>query len=198
MTTYRRRSGVVARGEREWRVEADALVSRAASGREQRVPWREVIAVRLCSEPHRNKPWRYVFELQQRNGRKIEIDNAHFVSFGSFEERSGEYRSFVRAALARVATENPKAKALLGETPKRYFFLVLSGLVAIIAVAYLLIAVRTPLDNYGFAPLVKFALIVLMLPIFWRWIFGAMPRGVALDAIPDRALPPEPGKEAAP
>jgi len=194
MTTYRRRSGAVARGEREWRVEEDALVSRAASGREQRVPWRDVIAVRLCSEPHRNKPWRYVFELQQRNGRKIEIDNAHFVGFGSFEERSHEYKSFVRAALARVAAESPKAKALIGETPKRYFFLVLAGLFGIIAVAYTLIAVRTPIDNFQFAPLVKFAVILLMLPIFWRWIVGAMPRGVALDAIPERALPPEAGQ----
>jgi len=191
MTTYRRRSGAVSRGEREWRVEQDALVSRAGSGREQRVPWREVIAVRLCSEPHRRKPWRYVFELQQKNGRKIEIDNAHFVSLGSFEERSREYKSFVRAALARVAEANPKAKALIGETPKRYFFLVLAGLIGLIAASYALIAVRTPLDSYSFAPMVKFGIIVLMLPVFWRWIFGAMPRGVALNEVPERALPPD-------
>jgi hypothetical protein len=30
-----------------------------------------------------------------------------------------------------------------------------------------------------------------MLPVFWRFIFAAMPRGVALDEIPERALPPE-------
>jgi hypothetical protein len=196
MTTYRRRSGAVSRGEREWRVEQDALVWARRSGREQRVPWRNVIAVRLCSEPHRRKPWRYVFELQQRDGGKIEIDNAHFVSLGSFEERSAEYRDFVRAALARVAAENPKAKALIGETPKRYFFLLLAGLVGLIAVSYALIVVRTPLDAYTFAPLVKFGLIVLLLPIFWHWIFGRIPRGVPLDAIPDRALPPEGGKAA--
>jgi hypothetical protein len=193
MTTYRRRSGVVARGEREWRVDDDALVSRSASGREQRIPWRDVIGVRLCSEPHRSKPWRYVFELQQKNGRKVGIDNAHFVKMGSFEERSGDYKAFVRAALERVAVANPKAKALIGETPRRYFFLVLAGLFGLIAVSYALIVVHTPLDQYAFAPLVKFAVIVLMLPIFWRWIFGAMPRGVALSEIPERALPPENG-----
>ena len=191
MTTYRRRSGVVSRGEREWRVDDDALVSTSASGREQRIPWRDVIAVRLCGEPHRSKPWRYVFELQQKNGRKVEIDNAHFVKMGSFEERSGDYKNFVRAALERVAAANPKAKALIGETPRRYFFLILGGLVGLIAISYALIAVHTPLDQYAFGPLVKFAVIVLMLPIFWRWIFGAMPRGVALDEIPERALPPE-------
>lgn len=191
MTTYRRRGGVVSRGEREWRVDDDALVSKTASGREQRFLWKDVIGVRLCSEPHRRKPWRYVFELQQKNGRKIEIDNAHFVKMGAFEERSGDYKAFVRAALSRVAAANPKAKALIGETPRRYFFLVLAGLLGLIVISYTLIAVRTPLDRYQFAPLVKFAVIVLMLPIFWRWIFGAMPRGVALDDIPERALPPD-------
>ncbi|MFT3728724.1 MAG: hypothetical protein QM759_12945 [Terricaulis sp.] len=191
MTSYRRRSGVVSRGEREWRVEDDALVSTAASGREQRFPWKDVIGVRLCSEPHRRKPWRYVFELQRKDGRKIEIDNAHFVRMGAFEERSGDYKNFVRAALARVAAANPKAKALIGETPRRYFFLILGGLLGLIAISYALIAVHTPLDQYQFAPLVKFAVIVLMLPVFWRWIFGAMPRGVALHDIPERALPPD-------
>ena len=34
------------------------------------------------------------------------------------------------------------------------------------------------------------AYLLLMLPVFWRWVIGAMPRGVALDAIPDSALPP--------
>ena len=190
MTTYRRRGGV-SRGEREWRVDDDALVSTNPSGREQRVPWRDVIAVRLCSQPHRRKPWRYVFELQQKNGRKIEIDNAHFVKMGSFEERSGDYKNFVRASLERVAVANPKAKALIGETPRRYFLIVLAGLFGLMAISYALIAVRTPLDQYQFAPLVKFGVIVLMLPIFWRWIFGAMPRGVALQDVPERALPPD-------
>ena len=166
-------------------------MSTSASGREQRVPWHDVISVRLCSEPHRSKPWRYVFKLQQKNGRKIEIDNAHFVKMGSFEERSGDYKNFVRAALARVAAANPKAKALIGETPRRYFFLLLGGLLGLIALSYALLVVRTPLDQYQFAPLVKFAVIVLMLPIFWRWIFGAIPRGVALNEIPERALPPD-------
>jgi hypothetical protein len=30
-----------------------------------------------------------------------------------------------------------------------------------------------------------------MLPVFWRWVLKAMPRGVAPDEIPERALPGE-------
>jgi hypothetical protein len=29
-----------------------------------------------------------------------------------------------------------------------------------------------------------------MLPVFWRWVIKGMPRGVPIDAIPERALPP--------
>jgi hypothetical protein len=46
-------------------------------------------------------------------------------------------------------------------------------------------------QNVPFAAMAKFAIILVMLPIFWRWVIKAMPRGVALDEIPERALPPQ-------
>jgi len=191
---YRRRRNAISRSEREWRVEPDALVTRGASGLDRRYPWREFVSVRLCFEPTRFKPWRYVFELQPRHRRKIVIDNTHYAGPGNFKDRSDTYTPFVRAALARLAEENPSARALIGETPKRYFFLLLAALVGLGALAYALIAFPTPLDALPFAALAKFAVILLMLPIFWRWVIKAMPRGVALDAIPERALPPsQPG-----
>jgi hypothetical protein len=187
---YRRKRSALSRSEREWRVEEHALVTRGGSGRERRFPWRDMVSVRLCHEPARLKPWRYVFELQPRHGRKIEIDNAHCLGPGEFEERSEAYTRFVRAALKRVAAENPKARALIGETPKRYFFLFIVALVVLGGLAFALIAVATPLDRLPYAPAIKLAIILLMLPIFWRWVIGAMPRGVPLDAVPERALPP--------
>jgi hypothetical protein len=186
---YRRRRNAMSRGEREWRVEENALVSRRAGGGERRTAWRDIVAVRLCFAPTRFKPWRYVFELQRRDGGKFELDNAHYRGAGDFEERSEAYVVFVRAALARIAAENPKARALIGETPKRYFFLLLTSLVVLGGAAFALIAVRTPLDDLPYANVVKLALILLMLPVFGRWVLGAMPRGVPLDAIPARALP---------
>lgn len=190
---YLRRRSAIARSERQWRVEDDALVTFGGTGGEKRYPWADFISVRLCHEPTRFKPWRYVFELQPRKGAKLVIDNAHYLSVGKFEDRSASYAPFVRAALGRLAEAKPGATALIGETPKRYFFLLLFALLALGLIAFALIAVPTPLDALPFAGIAKFAIIALMLPIFWAWVLKAMPRGVPLDAIPARALPPEGG-----
>lgn len=187
---YRRRRDAFSRSEREWRVEEDALVTVGGSGAERRFPWKDMLSVRLCYAPTRFKPWRYVFALQPRRGGRIEIDNAHFVSVGNFEDRSAAYRTFVRAALERLAAAKPQMRALIGETPKRYFLMLLAALVGLGGLAFVLIAVPTPLDALPYAALAKLAIIVLMLPIFWRWVIGAMPRGVGLSEIPKRALPP--------
>lgn len=189
--SYLRRGSAIARSEREWRVESDALVSCGGSGAEKRYPWGSFISVRLCHEPTRFRPWRYVFELQPQKGAKLVIDNAHYISAGRFEDRSASYSPFVRAAIDRLAAAKPGGTALIGETPKRYFFLLLFALIALSAVAFALIAVPTPLDDLPFANIAKFVIILLMLPIFWAWVLKAMPRGVPLDAIPARALPPE-------
>lgn len=183
----------MSRGEREWRIEDDALVTCSPRGGLRRFPWRDFVSVRLYGEPARGRPWRYVFELQPRHAGRIEIDNAHFLGPARFEDRSGAYTPFVRAALRKIAAANPKARALMGETPKRYFFLLLSALIGFGALAFALIAVRTPLDTLPYALGVKFGVILLMLPVFWGWVIRSMPRGVPLDQVPDRVLPPGAG-----
>jgi hypothetical protein len=188
---FRRRRGPVSRSEREWRVEEDALVTRGGTGRERRYRWRDVVSVRLCHEPSRHKPWRYVFELQPKHERKVVIDNSHYLGPGAFDDRSESYTPFVRAAVARWAAEHPKGRVLIGETPKRYFFLLLSALLGLCILAYVLVAVPTPLDSIPYSSLIKFGIILLMLPVFWRWVLKSMPRGVAPDEIPERALPGE-------
>lgn len=187
---YRRRRGAISRTEREWRVEEDALVSCGGSGRERRYRWKDIVSVRLLHDPVRARPWRYVFELQPKHERKIVIDNAHYTGERSFEERSESYTPFVRAAIARWAAVHPKGRALIGETPKRYFFLIIGALLGLGLLAYLLVTVRTPLDELPYASIVKLGIILLMLPFFWRAVLKVFPRGVAPDDIPDRALPP--------
>jgi hypothetical protein len=92
----------------------------------------------------------------------------------------------------------------MGETPRRYYFLLLGTLVGFGVLAFALIALRTPLDALPNALAIKLGLILLMLPVFWVWVIRVMPRGVALDDIPERVLPPgacgEParGAESAP
>ncbi len=188
--TYSRRDSAISRSEREWRVDDDALVSCAASGREKRYRWSDIVSVRLLHDPVRSRAWRYVFELQPKHDRKIVIDNAHYAGARDFEERSESFTPFVRAAIARWAATHPKGSVLIGETPKRYFFLLIAALIFLCVLAYFLVAVRTPLDAMPYANLVKFGIILLMLPIFWRSVLKIVPRGVAPDEIPDRAFPP--------
>jgi hypothetical protein len=186
---YRRRRGVRPRGEREWRVGADALSTRGVSGKERRLAWRDVGCVRLCHSPTLSKPHRYVFEIQPKRGPKIVIDNTHYLGPWRYEERSETYGPFVRAAIDRIIVENPRAHALIGETPKRYFMLLLAGLIGFCGIALALATVATPIDHWSMTPLLKLGVILAMVPLFARWVLGAMPRGVALDEIPPRALP---------
>lgn len=186
---YRKTRHALSRGEREWRVEDDALVMVGSTGAEKRFPWQEIQTVRLCAQPARFRRWRYVFELQPRRGGKLVIDNASYQSLGRYEERSDSYGAFVRAAIARLRATKPEMTALIGETPRHYFFLLLVSLIALCAAAYVLIAVRTPIDDLPYAMLIKFGLVLLMIPAIWR-VLGAMPRGVAITDIPERALPP--------
>jgi hypothetical protein len=190
--SYRRRRGPVSRGEREWRIGDEALVMASPSGGEKRTAWKDVIGVRLYHEPLRNRPWRYAFELHTRQGGRIVIDNAHWIGGADYENRSASYTPFVRAALASIAEANPKARLLIGETQKRYFFLMLVALLAVAALALALLLIPTPLDSAPFAGLVKLGVIVLLLPVFWFGVLRSMPRGAPLDAVPERALPPAP------
>jgi hypothetical protein len=187
---YRRRTGPLSRGERLWRIEDEALITRGPTGRERRYPWREIVSVRLYCEPTRGRPWRYVFELQPLHHKRIVLDNAHCVSRSTYEDRSESYTPFVRAALDQVARHNPKARALIGETQKRYFFMLLGSLVGLGALAIALSALPTPLDTLPFASWAKLILILVLAPIFLYWVLKAMPRGVPLDSIPERSLPP--------
>lgn len=189
--SYRRRRGRVPGGEREWRVDDDALVMCGAAGGGKRTPWRDVIGVRLYHEAMRQRPWRYAFELHTKQGARIVIDNAHWMAGDAYEDRSASYTPFVRAAIAHIAAANPKARLLTGDTQKRYFFLMLVSLLAIAALACALLLIPTPLDATAFAAPVKLGLIVLLLPVFWLGVLRSLPRGMPLDSVPDRALPPE-------
>ena len=186
---YRKTRHALSRGEREWRVEDDALVAVGSTGAERRFAWQDIQTVRLCAKPARFRRWRYIFELQPRRGGKLVIDNASYQSLGRYEERSDTYGAFVRAAIGRLRATKPEMTALIGETPLHYFLLLLASLIALCAAAYVLIAVRTPIDDLPYAMLIKFGLVLLMIPAIWR-VLGAMPRGVAITDIPERALPP--------
>ena len=194
--TYRSRPSAISRGEREWRVEDSGLATQGLLGRERRLPWCEIASVRLARAPKVKRPWRHVCEIKLRNGRKIVIDNAHFCGKGCFENRSAAYSEFVRSAGSRLAKANPRARALIGETPLHFFIMLLAALLGFCVIAFGLIAFPTVLDTLPYALLIKLGIVLAMLPLFAWWIIRATPHGVALDNIPERALPREPEHEA--
>lgn len=187
---YCRRPGVVSRREEEWRADDDALVVSAGGGRERKIAWKDIIGVRLYHEALSRRPWRYAIELHTRQGARIIIDNAHCCTRRDYENRSDSYTPFVRAVLAHIGAANPKARLLLGETQKRYFFLMLAALLTMCLLAYALIGVRTPLDATPYAAAVKFGVFLVALPLLWLGVLRVMPRGLPLDQCPERALPP--------
>ena len=163
-----------------------------------RQAWCEIACIRLARAPKLKRPWRHVCEIKLRNGRRIVIDNAHYCAPGQFENRSESYADFVRAAGAHLAKANPRARALIGETPLHFFVLLVAALIGFGVIAFGLIAFPTALDGLPYAPLLKLGIVLGMLPLFGWWLIGATPHGVALDNIPPRALPAPPEHEAEP
>lgn len=186
---YCRRASRISRGEREWRVEDRGLSTRGALGRDRCLPWGEIENVRLSRAPKMHRPWRHVFEITPRHGRKIVIDNVHVVSPGRFEDRSKSYCAFVRAATTRLAAVNPRAKARIGDTPLHYFVMLILALLGFGVIAFGLTAFPTALDSLPNAQMIKLIIVVAMVPVFAWWMIAAMPRGVPLDHIPPKALP---------
>jgi hypothetical protein len=196
---YSKRQSVFTKEEHEWRVEVDALVIKAPPGKapsrkelssaESSISWKDVVNVRLAYAPGRFQKWRYVFVLQPKTGRKIEIDNSHYSGFAEFEDRSDTYVPFVRAALERIRDQAPQARAQIGSGIVSYVLnlLFVSAMFTILAI--LLIVIPTPLDFLSFSSFIKLGIIMVFLPVLYRWITKARPRGIKLDDIPPDALP---------
>lgn len=192
MTTYRKRENLFEKAEREWRVDPHALVLRTAEGNEMAYAWRDVVTVRLRYAPTRFKTWRYVFDVAFKNGVDWSIDNVHFAGIASFEDRSAAYTPFVHAALARIKAEAPAAKVYAGATPLSYY-----GQSAFVLAAFALLAavlLTLPiLDGIPGVAVVKLLIIAAMLPFLIKWLRTSYPRAIAIDAIPENALPPAGG-----
>ena len=176
---YRKRQSYFQKREDEYRAEDDALVWRRSEAPERRYPWNGVVHVRATFAGSRLKPWRHVFVVTFRNGQNLKIDNGHFDSIGNFEDRSQAYCAFVRAAIEKIARDAPHAHASIGERPWTYYLelAMVAALFALLAV----IIVLLPVDLSGGLYITRFALIILMLPMFFVWVARARPRGVKLD-----------------
>lgn len=186
---YRKRRNLFEKSECEWHADPAALAFRNDEGVVQRYPWKDVAGVRLSYAPTQIKTWRHIFEIDMKNGKRISIDNAHFKSVGSFEDRSASYVPFVREALARIQAEAPDARVRVGSRPFSYFAQILFVAAAFAALAAVFILLPTPLDAIPGFLIIKALVVLMLLPFFFRWVIHARPRGARLDALPADALP---------
>jgi hypothetical protein len=120
-------------------------------------------------------------------GPDLEIQSTHYTGIGSFEDRAATYTPFVRALIARVAAANPSARFRAGRHPVLYWVGSIVGLVAMVALVFMLS------ERWGDALWIKFAIFLLFIPLLIAHAMGwgrkNWPRRFAPDAIPKDVLP---------
>ena len=188
--TYVARANVLEH-EAVWRLAPDALELQGgpAAGPDvvMRLPYRDIVGVRLSYAPSRADSARYRCDLTMRSGAALAILSTHYAGFADFEDRAATYAPFVRALIARVAAANPSARYRTGRNPVAYWAEHLF-LIAMIALLVFVLSVT------GFAPLsesswAKFAVIIGSIPLLLVYSRKNWPGRFAPDAIPKDVLP---------
>lgn len=186
---FRKRKNLFEKGEWEWIQGPEVLTEVSPSGVERRLPWSDVILVRLVFSPTRSKTWRHYFQVHYRSGDALEIDNVHCKGFGQFEDRSKSYSPFVRSALRLIAEHSPRAEVTLGLTPLVYTAGLAVMFSALGVLAYAVIQLPLSLGSWPVTALVKGLMILAASPAFCFWAVRTRPRRVSLQSIPDSELP---------
>jgi len=188
MIRYAKRENAFEKAERVWTVEPDALVWSGIDGTYARIPWTDVVAVRLVYAPTSLKTWRHKLTLKGRNGATWIIDNAHFKGVGEFEDRSAAFSPFAMACIERIAAAAPAARAALGSDPMAYWTQLAFVAAMVTLLAVVIILLPTP---FGALIWIKLALIAAMLPAMARFVIRSWPRTVPLDPEAFRAALPQ-------
>lgn len=174
-----------------WRLGADALELQggpaAAPDAIMRLPYRDIVGVRLSYVSPRVGPAAYRCDLRMRSGQRIALRSTHYAGIADFEDRAATYAPFVRALIARVAAANPSASFRSGRRPVVYWAEHLF-LLAMIALLVFVLSVT------GFAPLsesswAKLWIIVGSIPLLLVYTRKNWPGRFKSDAIPTDVLP---------
>lgn len=186
---FRRRKNTFEKGEWEWRLGPDVLTEISPAGTERRLPWSDVLRVRLVFSPTRSKTWRHYFQLHYRSGAALEIDNVHCLGLGNFEDRSKDYSPFVKSALRLIAENAPQAEVTLGLTPLTYSAGLIVMLSALGILTYAVMRLPLSLGSWPLTVMAKLTIILIAAPSFCLWAFRTRPRRVSLQTIPENELP---------
>jgi len=185
--TFAKRDTLFDRRESYWRVEPDQLVVFRPKTGETRIAWAEITGLRLSFAPSQVVPDRYRVIVTTARG-KFAIDNTHFVSLGNFEPRSEAYRTMLGALIDRLRVAQPNLRVSIGSRPLAYWGQVI-GLTLLFAVLGFTLVFFVPDGGLSWLQLVKIGLILVALPLLYRWARLARPIRTTLDSIPVSAYP---------
>jgi len=183
---YRKRENLFEKGEREWRVENDALVCRMPDGTERRVPWTEIKALQLRYYPTMAKPWLHQITIQTPRTR-VTIDNGHFAGVADFEDRTASYAPFLRATLTQIQAQAPGVRVHFGSQSGPFWAQLAFVSLSLIVLAAVLLLLPLPAP-FPVVVIVKLGVILYGLAMLPRWIRKNLPRDgdlkSAFDQIP--------------
>jgi hypothetical protein len=174
-----------------WRLQPDALELQggptAGPDVVLRLPYRDIVGVRLSYAPSRFDHARYRCDLRMRSGQQIAILSTHYAGIADFEDRAATYGPFVRALIARVAAANPSASFRSGKNPVTYLLEHLFLFVMVVLLVFVLSMVG--FAYVGDTSWVRLFIIVATIPLLIAYTRKNWPSRFKADAIPEDVLP---------
>ena len=172
--------------ERSWSLRGDTLFRETEGQASFAIPLRDITKVSLAYEPTRMQMRRFRCYLHNAHGRVATIQNEHFKSFASFEDRSTTYCLFLHLLIPRIAAINPGCRFLRGVSHLRWianavFFFGIFGLLAIV-MFFMFTAI-------GWLVIVKLLIIAFFVPTAIRWFIRNKPATFDPAEIPKDLLP---------
>jgi hypothetical protein len=174
-------------GRRTFRLTDNALTWEEDGKPLDGVFYDDVAEVRMRYAPSRAWTNRYVAQILFREGGMVELSNMDFVGFANMREQNADYAAFLRAFHRRLAERNATAIFRKGSSAAAY-----AGNLALTAfILAMIVLAAVLLVTWGFVWIaaVKLVIVVLFVPVLFRFIRRAKPETYDPRALPADALP---------
>lgn len=195
MIEYKRRESMLEKGERIYRLTADAIEMERPDGYKWSLKLAEIAWIRVAYAPTRFKTNRYLVTVSTRSNQKLQYDNIHFVGVANFEDRSTAFSEFTRFLIERVRESSPGAVLKSGAPAVSYFGQLFFVGAAFLLLAFVIFALPIGVGNFALTAILKLGIIIVFLPFLFKWIVKSRPQTLPMDTIPDGYLP-KPGIHA--
>jgi hypothetical protein len=184
--TYRSRTSVL-ENEATWTLAPDALERAEAGAPTQRLPYRDIVELRLVYDPTRFDTNRYRCDLTPVTGRRATLKSTHYVSVGNFEDRAASYSPFVRELVRRVGEAAPRCRFRAGKRAWVFW----AEHIFLLTTLLLLAGVLMMIGNFALPTIatIKLAIIATYIPIVIKYATRNWPRAFSPDDVPPDVLP---------